>query len=357
MSGSDLLIGLLSVPILLLVSAILVGAEIAIVTVRRTELDEMVQEGRRGATAARALVDQLDRAIAAIQVGITAIGLLLGWVSESTIADAVRPHVGSGAVSHALAGGAILVLLTCLQVILGELAPKAVALQHARRVALLVAGPLLVFSRVLRPVVWVLNGGAALVLRPLRIPMKPTRRSYSVHELAILVDETSQAGALRAEQADVVQNVFLLTGKTVRDAMVPLERVGMLDLRWPSDQVLTAVIAGAHTRMPVYDGERARIVGLINTKDLFGQFRRTGAVELGEILRPLSSLSPDARVAEQLHHFRRHRLHMALVKEGATPLGILTLEDILEEIVGEIEDEHDKPGLAEPGAPHANKAR
>lgn len=350
MGDSTLWIGLLAIPLLLLLSAVLVASEIAFVTLRRAELDDLVQVGRAGAHAARALVDQLERAIAAIQVGITAIGLLLGWLAESSVADLLRPHLARsfpavpGAVSHALAGGLVLVLLTGLQVILGELAPKALALQHPRAVALLVARPLLFFCRAVTPIVWLLNGGAALVLRLVRLrPPPPLARAHSVRELAALVDETHRAGALRAEQAEVLQNVFRLPAKTARDIMLPLERAGMLDLGWPADRVLDAVVEGAHTRMPVFEGQRTRIVGLVNTKDLFRLVRRTGTVDLRQVLRPVPSVSPDAHVEEQLQRFRKGRLHMAVVREGETPVGLVTLEDLIEEVVGDIEDEQDRP--------------
>lgn len=338
----DLLIGLVLIPLLLFVSAVLVASEIALVAVRRTELDELVEQGRGDAAAARALIDRIDQPIAAIQVGITSIGLLLGWLGESTIAYALRPHLGSGLLSHALAGGAILTALMALQVTLAELTPKALALRFPLRVALLVARPLRLLSWLLGPIVWLLNGVAALVLRPFGIPTQPLRRHYSVHELAQLVDETARAGVLEAGQADVVQKVFGLEGRTAGEIMVPLERVGMIDVAWPQERVLDAVVAGAHTRMPVFAGERTQIIGLLNTKDLFAQYRRAGGVDVRAILRPMPTIPREARVGAELERFRRRRLHMAVVTEGEAPLGIVTLEDMLEEIVGEIEDEHDR---------------
>lgn len=348
MGDTDLLLGVIAIPVLLLLSAVLVAAEIAFVALRRTELDDLVAAGRAGALAARALVERLDRAIAAIQVGITAIGLLLGWFAESAIADALRPQATRllpglpPAVAHALAGATILVVLTGVQVTLGELVPKAVALQHPRSVALLVSRPLLVFARVAAPVVAVLNGATTLVLRLLGVREgTPASRAHSLRELATVVDETSRAGALGPEQAEVLQNVFRLSGKTVRDVMVPLERAGMLDLRWPQERVLDAVIAGAHTRMPVFDGDPTRIVGLVNAKDVFRQYRSEGAVDLGRVMRPIAFVAADARVEEQLQRFRKRRLHMAIVREGEAPVGLVTLEDLIEEVVGDIEDEHD----------------
>lgn len=350
MDTPDLLIGVAAIPVLLLVSAAFVAAEIAMVTVRQTELDELVKSGRPAAVAARAVTQRLDHALAAIQVGITSIGLLLGWFAESNLADALRPLVAGalpawhGAVAHVLSGAVIITLLTGLQVILGELVPKAIALQHPRAVALLLARPLLLFSRAFAPVVWVLNAGAALVLRLLGFRRaQALARAHSVHELGLLVDQTREAGALRPEQAVVVQNVFRLSGKTARDIMVPFERVAMLDARWPAERILDSLESGAHTRMPVYEGEPTNIVGLVNAKDVFRAWRRAGALQLRDVMRPITFLAPDARIAEQLESFRAHRLHLAIVGARAQPLGIVTLEDIIEEVVGEIEDEHDRP--------------
>ncbi|MCO5165612.1 MAG: hemolysin family protein [Planctomycetes bacterium] len=336
---------LVAIPVLLVLSAVLVSAEIAIVTVRRTELDELARGGDARAAAARGVVERLDLAIASIQIGITSIGLLLGWLGLSQLAEALRgllPEVDGG-VTAALAGGLVLALLTAVQVVLGELAPKAVALQHPRRVALTLARPLLAFSRALGPLVWLLNGGAALFLRLLRVrPVPPHARAHSVAELAMLVDETQRAGFLAAEQADVLRNVFRLSGRTAREMMVPLDRVGLLDLRWPPARVLDAVIEGAHTRMPVCDGERARLVGLVNTKDLFRVLVRDGAPDVRAVLRPLTFVEAGARAEDLLRDMRRRRVHLAVVREGGAPLGVVTLEDVLEEIVGEIEDEHDR---------------
>lgn len=357
MGDTDLWIGLLAIPLLLLLSAFLVAAEIALVALRRTEVDDLVHAGRSGALATRALIERLDRTIAAVQVGITAIGLLLGWFAESSVAEALQPRLARltpglpGAVSHALAGGAILVVLTGLQVTLGELVPKAVALQHPRAVALLVSRPLLLISRVAAPVIALLNGATTLVLRLIGVREgAPGARTHSLRELAALVDETRRAGALKPEQAEVLLNVFRLSGKTARDVMVPLDRAGMLDLRWPAERVLDVVIACAHTRMPVFDGERARIVGLVNAKDVFRVFRGGGTVDLAAVMRPITFVDGGARVEEQLQRFRARRLHLAIVRQGDVPVGLVTLEDLIEEVVGDIEDEHD-PGAGPAPAP------
>ncbi|MBX3469264.1 MAG: HlyC/CorC family transporter [Planctomycetes bacterium] len=344
---------LVAIPVLLLLSAVLVSAEIAIVTVRRTELDELARGGDARAAAARAVVERLDLAIASIQIGITSIGLLLGWLGLSRLSEALQAVLpgADGGLTSVAAGGVVLVLLTAVQVVLGELAPKAIALQHPRRVALTLARPLLAFTRALGPLVWLLNGGATLFLRLIRVrPVPPHARAHSVAELAMLVDETQRAGFLAAEQADVLRNVFRLSGRQAREMMVPLERVGVLDLRWPAARVLDAVIAGAHTRMPVCDGERDRLVGLVNTKDLFRALARGGPLDVRAVLRPLTSVDAQARAEDLLRDMRRRRVHLAVVREGTTPLGIVTLEDVLEEIVGEIEDEHDRPAAEAPPA-------
>jgi CBS domain containing-hemolysin-like protein len=167
---------------------------------------------------------------------------------------------------------------------------------------------------------------------------------HSVEELELLVEDTEEAGLLSADQADFVTNIFRLSNKRVRDCMVPRERMAVLELSMPPDKVLEAVRSGAHTRMPVYDGSPDNIVGIVNTKDLFYLFSQRGLVILEDALYPPLFLKPDERVANALRLFRQSHRPMALVRDEAGKIqGLITLEDILEEIIGDIEDEHDRP--------------
>jgi putative hemolysin len=167
---------------------------------------------------------------------------------------------------------------------------------------------------------------------------------HSVEELRMLIDDTEEAGLLDEDQAEFVHNVFLLSNKKVADAMIPREKMAALDLNTPPEKVLEAVRHGAHTRMPVYDGTLDKVVGIVNTKDLFYLFSTSGLVVLEDALYPPTFLDPQETVANALRLLQRSRRPMALVRdEHDKILGMITLEDVLEEIVGDIEDEHDRP--------------
>jgi magnesium and cobalt exporter, CNNM family len=232
-----------------------------------------------------------------------------------------------------------------MHVVFGEFVPKSVALQSADRVALGVARPFLVFVRLTRPLILLINVSGNGVLRLLGYqPASGAEMVHSVEELALLIEDTEEAGILDPEQADIVQNVFRLSNKRVRDCLVPRDKMATLELTTPSDKVLEAVRRGAHTRMPVYEGQPDNIVGIVNTKDLFYLFSLRGVAVLEDALYPALFLKPDESVATALRLFRNAHRPMALVRdqEGHV-LGLVTLEDILEEIIGDIEDEHDRP--------------
>jgi CBS domain containing-hemolysin-like protein len=348
--GTDLL-KILAIPALVLLNAFFVAAEFALVAVRRTQIEEMIRQGRRGAQSLRKQVEHLDHAIAATQLGITIASIALGWVSETALAPRIKElftFLAGGwqtAVAHALATAVAFVLVMFLHVILGELAPKAMALQRPAGVALWVAIPLDVFTKLTRPIVMLMNGVGNRVVRLLGFRAIPGEQMvHSVEELSMLVEEVEEAGLLSADQAEFVYNVFELANKTVGDCMVPREEMATLELHTPPDKVLEAVRQGAHTRMPVYEGDIHNIVGIVNTKDLFYLFSLQGVVVLHDAIYPALFLKPDQPIADALRLFRRARRPMAVVRNDAGQVvGMITLEDVLEEIVGDIEDEHDRP--------------
>jgi CBS domain containing-hemolysin-like protein len=190
-----------------------------------------------------------------------------------------------------------------------------------------------------------MNGSSAWFLR--RLGYRANGEAGEIHtvdELRLLVEDTQEAGLLDPDQADMVLNVFALTDKTVRDCMVPREKMSILDVATPPDKVLEAVRRGAHTRLPVYEGSPDNIIGIVNTKDLFFLFSTFGAVMLEDALYPATFLDPDEPVANAFRLFRKSHRPMAIVRDNTGQvLGLLTLEDVLEEIVGDIEDEHDVP--------------
>ena len=343
------LLGLLAVPLLVAMNAFFVAAEFSLVTVRWTRVEELVAERKFGALAVRHAVENLDDAIAATQLGITFASLALGWVGEPRVAHLIEPLFAgltgwwNDAATHATAIGIAFLGITFMHVVLGELAPKAIALERAEDVALLVAGPLLAFGRVFRPFIRVMNGTGNWVVRALRLPPVSQRHLvHSVAELTMLLEETKAAGAITPDEASYARNVFELSEKTAGEIMVPRERVVMLPLSASEDEVLATARDSAHTRMPVWEGTQDNIVGVVNTKDLFHLFSLKGLVILMDAMYPPLIVPPDVSLARLLLMFRRERRPMAVVRDRTGKfLGIVTLEDVLEEIVGEIEDEHD----------------
>jgi len=354
---------LITVPLFVALNAFFVAAEFALVTVRWTRVDELVKAGKFGARPLLAAIEKLDDSLAAAQLGITFASLALGWLGEPVIARLLEPLFAglpgpwAFTLKHGAAIGVGFLLITYLHVVLGEQVPKVIAIDRAEDVALLVAVPILAFTRISRPFISVIRNSTNTVVRAFRLPaLLPERQVHSVDELRMLVEETQEAGVIAADQASYVENVFRLSDKRVRDVMIPREKVVALSLAASEEDVLATARETAHTRLPVWEGDPDNVVGIVNTKDLFHLFSLRGLVILEDAMYPALFVHPDQRVAWLLLTFRREKRQMAVVRDAAGRLlGIVTLEDILEEIVGEIEDEHDvgvrRVGTAQGAAP------
>ncbi len=345
------LLELACIPALVALNGLFVAAEFALVAVRKTRVEELVRLGRQGAKTLEGAVQHLDRSIAATQLGITLASLGLGWLGEPALVHVVEPLFKglpgpwSSVATHTAAVITAFLLITFMHVAFGELIPKNLALQTPDRTALWLATPLVMFARLTRPLTLLMSGTANLILRLCGYqPAHGEEMVHSVEELVLLIEDTEEAGILEPDQADFVQNVFRLSGKRVRDCLVGRDKMATLELHTPPDRVLEAVRRGAHTRMPVYEGQLDNIVGIVNTKDLFYLFSLQGVVVLHDAMYPPLFLKPDEGLGNALRLFRKSHRPMALVRdEDGKILGLITLEDILEEIVGEIEDEHDRP--------------
>jgi putative hemolysin len=344
------LLGLLSLPVLIAMNGLFVAAEFALVAVRKTRVEEMVSRGVVGARSVQTAIDQISRSIAATQLGITLCSIALGWVAERGLVHLFDwvfeplPGLPNLVAKHSVATAIAFLLVTFCHVVFGELLPKSLALQTPDRLALLLAGPLNGFVVLTRPLILFINATATAVLKLFGYKRPAESLVHSVEELALLIEDTQEAGILDPEQAELVQNVFRMSNKRVADCMVPREKMASLELTTPSDKVLEAVRAGAHTRMPVYDREPDNIVGVVNTKNLFYLFSLHGVVVLEDAIYPALFLKPDEEIANALRLFRKAKRPMALVRDDEGKIhGLITLEDILEEIIGDIEDEHDHP--------------
>jgi CBS domain containing-hemolysin-like protein len=341
----------LGIPALVALNGLFVAAEFALVAVRKTRVEEMVRLGLKRAKTLEGAIGRLDRSIAATQLGTTLASIGLGWLGEPALARIFLPvfhflpEAWGQAATHTAATVTAFALITFMHVVFGELVPKNLALRAPDRAALWLVFPLVVFTRLTRPITTVMSNTANGVLRLLGYqPVRGEQMVHSVEELALLIQDTEEAGILAPDQAEFVQNVFRMSNKKVWDCLVPADKMATLELNTPPDKVLQAARSGAHTRMPVYEGTLDNIVGIVNTKDLFYLFSLQGVVVLHDAMYPALFLKPDNSVAEALRMFRKAHRPMALVRDDSGKiLGLITLEDVLEEIVGDIEDEHDRP--------------
>ena len=344
------LLGLLGVVALVATNAFFVATEFALVAVRRTQVEIWVAEGRRGARAIQTAIERLDDAIAATQLGITVASIGLGWIGEPALAGLIRPALSAIGVEstvavHSLALALAFSAITFIHVVAGELAPKALALDFPGRVALVCARPLLVFGRVFRPILVFMNGAGNALVKAFGV--KPVGQAQSVHspdELSLLVSESRAAGVIRPYPGRILGNVFRLSRTRVRDVMIPREEVAAVPSEIDPDDLLDLLRESGFTRLPVYRENLDHIVGILHAKDLFHLYARDRVVVMHDAIRPATQFDPDLPIVDALRQFRRGRQHLAIVRKDDGPiLGVCTLEDVLEEIVGEIEDEHDKP--------------
>jgi CBS domain containing-hemolysin-like protein len=355
-SWIEIVLGLVSVPFFVALNGLFVAAEFALVAVRKTRITEMVRQGERRAQSVEYAVLHLDRSIAATQLGITLSSISLGWIGEPAVADLIGPAFASlpfgwrGATTHTVASVIAFTLITFMHVVFGELIPKTMALQRPDGTALRVSRFIIAFMKVSRPLILFMNGTGNIILRWLGFrPATESEMAHSIEELAMLIEDSRESGLLNRTQADVVQRAFELSNKTVRDCLVPRDKMATLDLKATPEEVLEAVRETAHTRMPVHDGHPDNIVGIVNTKDLFHIFSVKGLIILEDALYPPLFMRPDQEVATALKIFRRKHRPMAVVRDDdGRVLGLITLEDVIEELVGDIEDEHDVPAANRP---------
>jgi CBS domain containing-hemolysin-like protein len=335
--------------LLVLANGFFVAAEFALVAVRRSRIEELVASGDRSARVVKHALSDLDRYISATQLGITVASLALGWLGEEAIAtliDRMLARFGMAAPDAAVHGTAAVtvafLVITFLHIVLGELAPKSVALVRPEGVSRLVAAPLILFTRLTAPAVWVLNGAASLLLRPFGI----TSRSEAEHvhgpdELRLLVMQARAHGSLDETDSAMLAGVFDFHEKRVRDVMRPRTEIVAIALDTPEDEVWRVMREERYSRFPVYGESLDDVVGVLLAKDLWLK-PLTVPFDLARLMRkPL--YVPDNRPAERvLDDLRRTRAHMAVVLDefGGTA-GIVTLEDLVEEVIGDINDEYD----------------
>jgi putative hemolysin len=337
-----LFLELLGVAALILLNGYFVAAEYALVTARRTRMQELAEQGNRRARAVLKIVADPPRFIAAMQLGVTGTSLAIGALGEQALARVFDPIFAS-VIAFALA----FLIITFLHVVVGELVPKGVALGYSERTALAVSSPVRGFFVVFKPLIWVLQRSSDWILRALGLtPPGGEMEVYSEAELKMLLSRSREEGEIEEQEQEMLYKVFDFADKEVSAVMVPRPEVVALSIDLPPEEALAAVIESPYTRYPVYRDSIDQVVGILHVRDLFSALNDRGlqAVRLDQILRPAHIVPETKDLAALLAEFRRTNQHMAIVVDEYGELeGIVTLEDLLEEIVGEIEDEFDLP--------------
>jgi putative hemolysin len=333
---------LVAVAALVLLNAYFVAAEYALVTVRRTRMHELAEEGNRRAKLVLRITAEPAKFIAAMQLGVTVTSLAIGALGEHTLIRLFDPVMATF-----LAIVIALLLLTFFHVVAGELVPKGVSLGYSERTALWVSAPVRAFFILFKPLIWVLQRSTEVVLRALGMePPGAEGAVYSEAELKMLLERSTVEGELEQEEQEMLYKVFDFADKEAKDVMVPRPEVVALSAELPPEECLRAVLESPYTRYPVYREAPEHIIGVLHLRDLLNALNDRGIAEVSvdELLRPAHIVPETKDIAALLTEFRRTNQHMAIVVDEYGDMeGIVTLEDVLEEIVGEIEDEFDLP--------------
>jgi putative hemolysin len=327
---------------LILLNAFFVAAEYGLVTSRRTRILELEHEGNRGARQVLRITGDPPRFIAAMQLGVTMTSLGIGALGEQVLSrkfDTVMASI--------LAVILALLIVTYLHVVVGELVPKGIALGHPERTALAVSAPVRGFFTIFGPLVWLLQESSAVILRALGLqPPGAEHEAHSEAELRMLLSSSADQGEIEHEEQEMLYKVFDFADKEVSDVMVPRPEVTAISIALPAEEALKAVLESPYTRYPVYRESLDDIVGVLHIRDLIEALHDRGivSVDLETIVRPAYMVPETKDLGALLTEFRRTNQHIAIViDEYGSMEGIVTLEDLLEEIVGEIEDEFDLP--------------
>jgi CBS domain containing-hemolysin-like protein len=354
MDGSSLLTVLFKLAVvfvLVLANAFFVASEFALVTVRRSRIAGLITAGHKRARLLLRITEDLTGYISACQVGITLASLALGWIGQNTIAQLLNPAtdlilsgVASKVAAHSTAVALAFLVITYLHLLLGELVPKAFALERTENLALAVARPMEIFYRVFKAPIWSINRSGVLILRwmGLRATAQHTA-AYSEEELRHLVGLSHKSGHLIEDERQLIYNIFDFTDATVESVMVPRTEIEALDAELSPAEMLDVFEQTRYSRMPIYRDSLDNIIGIVLHKDLSRAIRRGGAVTLVEFVRAPVFIPTNVKLNDALRMLRRSSEHMALVvDEHGGVEGLVTLEDLLEEIVGDIRDEHDE---------------
>ncbi|TCK82823.1 hemolysin family protein [Albibacterium bauzanense] len=335
--------------LLVFLNGFFVAAEFAIVKVRASQIEIKAKSGNNVANLAKHITNHLDGYLAATQLGITLASLGLGWVGEAVMTKVVVDFLAlfnielvgtfQTNIGHILAFS----IITILHIVFGELAPKSIAIQRPVGTTMALTLPLRFFYMVFRPFIWVLNGFANLILKMLGFGVTMNEVHHSSEELQYLLDQGKESGALNLTEHELIKNVFDFNERVVKNVMVPRTKITAVEVDSPKELLLNTIISEGYSRVPVYDGSIDKIVGIVHAKDLLPQLVDKQEIELKNIIRKPYFIPETKKINDLMAEFQQKRIQIAIVLDefGGTS-GMVTLEDIVEELVGEIQDEYDE---------------
>jgi CBS domain containing-hemolysin-like protein len=334
--------------VLISLNALFVAMEFSIIRVRNSELESLVDEGNKKAKKVKEIKEHIDWYISATQLGITLVNLILGWMMESVITEKiVSPILKLLDLDFPFVRTISLVLgilvITYFAVTVGEIIPKSVAIKYSKKVSLGLSVPLIIFYKIFKPFIWLFNESANGILRLIGIePVTKDVITHSEEEIRFLISEGRKTGIIDSTEHQLIEKIFDFNDKTAKDIMVPRNRMVAIDIDENREKIVQIIIEEGYSRIPVYKETIDNIIGVIYSKDLISAAEHRELILLQDILRPANFIPETKHIGEILKEYQKKHVHLGIVvNEHGGVEGIVTLEDIIEEIVGEIEDEYD----------------
>jgi CBS domain containing-hemolysin-like protein len=346
-----MLLGVFLLVLLITLNAFFVAAEFAIIKVRYSAVEADVAAGSAIARSSQQVLDKLDKYLSAAQIGITLASLALGWIGEPVVAEILvqgMSFVGvpiAAELAHKIAIPVGFIIITILHLIFGEAVPKYAAIYYPQEITYACALPLRFFAAMTAPLVAIINGGTWLILAPLGIKVQSESETHTEEELRLLLAESAQSGevgAIQKTEHELIEKVFKFDERVVRQIMVPRPQMAALDVELSMERALEAVSKEGYSRVPVYSGSKDTIVGIVHTKELLRKVLEKEPARISDLMRPAIFVPETKKIGALLRELQSKRNHMAIVvDEFGVASGLVTLEDIVEELVGEIQDEYD----------------
>jgi len=334
---------------LVLANGFFVAAEFAIVKVRISQIEVQAKTGSKVATIAKSITEHLDGYLAATQLGITLSSLALGWVGEAVMTQIVQGALGffgvelTGKIATNAGHVLAFTIITVLHIVFGELAPKSIAIQKPVATTMKIAVPLQFFYFIFRPFIWILNGFANFLLKILGFEVTKGESAHSSEELQYLLDKGKESGALDISEHELIKNVFDFNERIVKNIMVPRTKIVAVEVTADASELIETMTEEGYSRIPIYEDNIDQIVGIVHTKDILPLLAKGKEVVMRNIMRKPYFIPETKKINDLMAEFQQRRLQLAIVLDefGGTA-GMATLEDIVEELVGEIQDEYDE---------------